>query len=140
MAQFKAKQIDILVSTTVIEVGIDVPNATIMVIENAERFGLGAASISYEGEWDEENTSHSAILVTTPKSNDSFERMKVMTRTSDGFEIAEADLRIRGSRGNFSALVNRDSQTLELPILFKMLRCLKPRKPKQAGLPKPTPA
>ena len=95
MAQFKAKQIDILVSTTVIEVGIDVPNATIMVIENAERFGL-AQLHQLRGRVGRGEHKSFCYLVTTPKSNDSFERMKVMTRTSDGFEIAEADLRIRG--------------------------------------------
>ena len=95
MSQFKARQIDILVSTTVIEVGIDVPNATLMVIENAERFGL-AQLHQLRGRVGRGEHKSFCYLVATPNSQDSFERMKVMTRTSDGFEIAEADLKIRG--------------------------------------------
>ena len=95
MAQFKAKQIDILVSTTVIEVGIDIPNVSIMVIENAERFGL-AQLHQLRGRVGRGEHKSFCYLVTAPKSKDGFERMKVMTRTNDGFEIAEADLKIRG--------------------------------------------
>lgn len=95
MAQFKSKQIDILVSTTVIEVGIDVPNATIMVIENAERFGL-AQLHQLRGRVGREEHKSFCYLVAATKSQDSIERMQVMTRTNDGFEIAEADLKLRG--------------------------------------------
>ena len=95
MAQFKAKQIDILVSTTVIEVGIDVPNATIMVIENAERFGL-AQLHQLRGRVGRGEHRSFCYLVASAKSQDSVERMQVMTRTNDGFEIAEADLKLRG--------------------------------------------
>ncbi|MDE0506776.1 MAG: ATP-dependent DNA helicase RecG [Candidatus Poribacteria bacterium] len=95
MAQFKAKQIDILVSTTVIEVGIDVPNATIMVIENAERFGL-AQLHQLRGRVGRGKHKSFCYLVPAVKSQDSVERMRVMTRTNDGFEIAEADLKLRG--------------------------------------------
>ena len=95
MSQFKARQIDILVSTTVIEVGIDVPNATLMVIENAERFGL-AQLHQLRGRVGRGEHKSFCYLITAPNSKDSYERMKVMTRTNDGFEIAEADLKIRG--------------------------------------------
>ncbi len=95
MAQFKSKQIDILVSTTVIEVGIDVPNATIMVIENAERFGL-AQLHQLRGRVGRGEHRSFCYLVASAKSQDSVERMQVMTRTNDGFEIAEADLKLRG--------------------------------------------
>ena len=95
MAQFKAKQLNVLVSTTVIEVGIDVPNATIMVIENAERFGL-AQLHQLRGRVGRGEHKSFCYLVATTKSQDSVERLKVMTRTSDGFEIAEADLILRG--------------------------------------------
>ena len=78
-----------------IEVGIDVPNATIMVIENAERFGL-AQLHQLRGRVGRGEHKSFCYLVTAPKSKDSFERMKVMTRTNDGFEIAEADLTLRG--------------------------------------------
>lgn len=95
MAQFKARQINILVSTTVIEVGIDVPNATIMVIENAERFGL-AQLHQLRGRVGRGEHKSFCYLVAATKSQDSVERLKVMTRTNDGFEIAEADLNLRG--------------------------------------------
>ena len=95
MAQFKAKQIDILVSTTVIEVGIDVPNATIMVIENAERFGL-AQLHQLRGRVGRGEHRAFCYLVASAKSQESVERMHVMSRTNDGFEIAEADLKLRG--------------------------------------------
>ncbi|MDE0297391.1 MAG: ATP-dependent DNA helicase RecG [Candidatus Poribacteria bacterium] len=95
MSQFKAKRIDILVSTTVIEVGIDVPNATIMVIENAERFGL-AQLHQLRGRVGRGEHRSFCYLVAAAKSQDSVERMQVMTRTNDGFEIAEADLQLRG--------------------------------------------
>lgn len=95
MAQFKARQIHILVSTTVIEVGIDVPNATIMVIENAERFGL-AQLHQLRGRVGRGEHKSFCYLVAATKSQDSVERLKVMTRTNDGFEIAEADLNLRG--------------------------------------------
>ena len=95
MTQFKAQQIDILVSTTVIEVGIDVPNATLMVIENAERFGL-AQLHQLRGRVGRGKHKSTCYIVGTPKNDDAIARIKVMRSTNDGFEIAEADLEIRG--------------------------------------------
>ena len=95
MGQFKARQIDILVSTTVIEVGIDVPNATIMVIENAERFGL-AQLHQLRGRVGRGQHKSACYIIGAPKGDDAVARIKIMTRTNDGFEIAEADLNIRG--------------------------------------------
>ena len=95
MSQLKNREIDILVSTTVIEVGIDVPNVSTMVIENAERFGL-AQLHQLRGRVGRGRYKSSCHLIATPKSDDAVRRLRVMTRTNDGFELAEADLSIRG--------------------------------------------
>ena len=95
MAQFKARQIDILVATTVIEVGIDVPNATLMVIEHAERFGL-AQLHQLRGRVGRGRDASACYLVATPRTDDAYRRVQVMVRTNNGFEIAEEDLNIRG--------------------------------------------
>ena len=95
MAKFNDKHIDILVSTTVIEVGIDVPNATLMVIENAERFGLSQLH-QLRGRVGRGEHQSACYLVATPKGDDSYQRIQAMIRTNNGFRIAEADLNIRG--------------------------------------------
>ena len=95
MAKFNDKQIDILVSTTVIEVGIDIPNATLMVIENAERFGLSQLH-QLRGRVGRGEHKSACYLVATPKGDDSYQRIQAMLRTNNGFQIAEADLNIRG--------------------------------------------
>ncbi len=95
MTSFKEQQIDILVSTTVIEVGIDVPNATLMVIEHAERFGLSQLH-QLRGRVGRGQHQSACYLVASPRGDDSFQRILAMTRTNNGFQIAEADLNIRG--------------------------------------------
>lgn len=96
MAAFKARDIDILVSTTVIEVGIDVPNATLMVIEHAERFGLSQLH-QLRGRVGRGKATSRCILLTPGRlSEDGEKRLRVMESTNDGFKIAEADLEIRG--------------------------------------------
>lgn len=95
MLQFNARQIDILVATTVIEVGIDVPNATLMVIENAERFGL-AQLHQLRGRVGRGSDKSACYLVATPRTDDAYRRIQVMVRSNNGFEIAEEDLNIRG--------------------------------------------
>ena len=96
MASFKARELDLLVSTTVIEVGIDVPNATLMVIEHAERFGLSQLH-QLRGRVGRGTAKSRCILLTPGKmSEDGEKRLRVMESTSDGFRIAEADLEIRG--------------------------------------------
>ncbi len=96
MASFTLREFDILVSTTVIEVGIDVPNATLMVIEHAERFGLSQLH-QLRGRVGRGKEKSYCILMTTGKlSEDGEKRLRVMESTGDGFRIAEADLEIRG--------------------------------------------
>jgi ATP-dependent DNA helicase RecG len=95
MSDFKNKKYDILVSTTVVEVGVDVPNATVMMIENAERFGLSQLH-QLRGRVGRSDLQSYCIISTSTKSQDTRERLNIMTQTNDGFVIAEKDLQIRG--------------------------------------------
>ena len=95
MRRFKAHELDVLVATTVIEVGIDVPNASVMVIEDAERFGL-AQLHQLRGRVGRGEHSSYCILLSDAANDDARARMQVMVDTCDGFRIAEEDLRLRG--------------------------------------------
>ncbi|MBQ8336163.1 MAG: ATP-dependent DNA helicase RecG [Bacteroidaceae bacterium] len=96
MRRFASGETQILVSTTVIEVGVDVPNASVMVIENAERFGLSQLH-QLRGRVGRGASQSYCVLVTDYKlSEDTRKRMEIMTASNDGFEIAEADLKLRG--------------------------------------------
>lgn len=95
MSAFKKGKIDILVSTVVIEVGIDVPNASVMVIENAERFGL-AQLHQLRGRIGRGKHDSYCILLSDPRTEDAKKRLKALTETVDGFAIAEEDLELRG--------------------------------------------
>ena len=95
MAAFAAGEIHILVSTTVVEVGVDVPNAAVMMVEDADRFGLSQLH-QLRGRVGRGAHKSYCILVSDNRSEESRARLKVMTQTGDGFKIAEEDLRLRG--------------------------------------------
>jgi ATP-dependent DNA helicase RecG len=96
MRAFAARQVDILVSTTVVEVGLDVPNASIMIVEHAERFGLSQLHQLRgrvgRGEWE----SHCFLLYQSPFTDEARARLKALAESNDGFAIAEKDLELRG--------------------------------------------
>lgn len=95
MKKFKEKEYDILVATTVVEVGVDVPNATVIVIENAERFGLSQLH-QLRGRVGRCDLQSYCILTSSSRTPETKDRLSVMTQTNDGFVIAEKDLQIRG--------------------------------------------
>lgn len=122
MRRFKAKQIDILVSTTVIEVGIDIPNASVMLIEDTQRFGL-AQLHQLRGRIGRGEYQSYCILLGNPGSDISRRRLKVMTQTSDGFEIAQEDLELRGP-GEFFGTRQHGLPELKIGNLVKDLKLL----------------
>lgn len=95
MQRFKNKEFDILVATSVIEVGIDIPNATMMIIEGAERFGLSQLH-QFRGRVGRNDLQSYCFLFTTKREQQSARRLKAMTDHTDGFKLAEIDLEIRG--------------------------------------------
>ena len=96
MARFKAGEIDLLVATTVIEVGVDVPNASLMVVENAERMGLSQLHQLRGRVGRGAHASSCALLYRAPLAALARERLQVMRDTTDGFEVARRDLELRG--------------------------------------------
>jgi len=96
MKAFAAREIQLLVSTTVVEVGVDVPNASVMIVEHAERFGLSQLHQLRGRVGRDAHQSHCVLLYQAPLSDEARERLRAMTDTTDGFEIAERDLALRG--------------------------------------------
>ncbi|CBA64595.1 ATP-dependent DNA helicase [Clostridioides difficile R20291] len=123
MERFKNKEIDILVSTTVIEVGVNVPNATLMIIENAERFGL-AQLHQLRGRVGRGSHKSYCVLIYDSKTDVCRQRMAIMEETNDGFKISEKDLEIRGP-GEFFGTRQHGLPELKVANLFKHIKILK---------------
>jgi len=102
MERFRRGLINVLVATTVIEVGVDVPNASVMVIEQADRFGL-AQLHQLRGRVGRGSTASRCVLVADPTTPEGLERLKIMAKTGDGFQIAERDFELRGPGEIFGA-------------------------------------
>ena len=122
MSDFKNKVYDVLVCTTVVEVGVDVPNATVIVIENAERFGLSQLH-QLRGRVGRNSLQSYCVLVSSTKNEDTLTRLNVLVQTNDGFIIAEKDLEIRGP-GEFLGIRQSGLVELHLADLTKDLHIL----------------
>ena len=123
MTAFAAGELDVLVSTTVIEVGVDVPNAALMIVENADRFGLSQLH-QLRGRVGRGKHQSYCVLVTATRSQDSRERLRILSKTNDGFKIAEEDLRLRGP-GDFFGSRQHGLPQLGIADLAGDMRVLK---------------
>lgn len=124
--RFKKNEVNVLISTTVIEVGVNVPNASVMIIENAERFGLSQLH-QLRGRVGRGEYSSYCVLIAKAKSNVTKKRMQIMTECSDGFLISEKDLELRGAGEMFGKKQSGD-EGFVLANLYddiKILRCAK---------------
>ena len=122
MTDFKNKLYDVLVSTTVVEVGVDVPNATVMVIENAERFGLSQLH-QLRGRVGRSDCQSYCVLISSSRNEDTVTRLNVLVQTNNGFVIAEKDLEIRGP-GEFLGVRQSGLYELHLADLTKDIHIL----------------
>jgi len=123
MTDFKERRYDILVSTVIIEVGIDIPNATVMVVEHAERFGL-AQLHQLRGRIGRGNEQSYCLLFGNPRTPEARERLRIMTKTCDGFKIAEMDFKLRGP-GEFFGTRQHGLPELKISDLIRDFSILK---------------
>lgn len=123
MEDFASGQLDILVSTTVVEVGVDVPNAVVMLIENAERYGLSQLH-QLRGRVGRGTHRSTCILLSDAQNDEALARLQVMCRTSNGFEIADEDLRLRGP-GDFFGSRQHGLPDLKIADMAQDLETLK---------------
>ncbi|MHB9154671.1 MAG: ATP-dependent DNA helicase RecG [Endomicrobiales bacterium] len=138
MLEFRAGGYDILISTTVIEVGIDVPNATAMVIEHADRFGL-ATLHQLRGRIGRGPAASSCVLCGSPKTDDARKRIDVMLSTTDGFVIAEEDLTLRGP-GEFFGTAQHGMPVLKAGNLVTDTALIEEAKERSRGIVEKDPA
>lgn len=122
--RFKDNEIKVIISTTVIEVGINVPNASIMIVENAERFGL-AQLHQLRGRVGRGQYDSSCILVANTKNNITKKRMEIMVESNDGFHIAEEDMKLRGTGEIFGMRQHGEEGLLLADLIddIKILKC-----------------
>ena len=123
MDKFYKGEIDILISTTVIEVGINVSNATIMIIENAERFGISQLH-QLRGRVGRGSEKSYCVLVSDSKNNQSKQRLQTMVKYSDGFILSEKDLELRGT-GDFFGTKQHGVPDMKIANLYKDIQILK---------------
>jgi len=122
MGQFKSGAIKVLVSTTVIEVGVDVPNASIVVIEHAERFGLSQLH-QLRGRVGRGSQQSYCLLIADPRTDEAWARIHAMERSNDGFQLAQEDMRIRGP-GDFWGVRQHGLHLLKIADLIKDQRII----------------
>lgn len=123
MSDFSSGNINVLVSTTVIEVGVNVPNATIMLIENAERFGLSQLH-QLRGRVGRGGDKSYCVMISDSKNNVTNQRLKVMVNSQSGFEISEKDLLLRGP-GDFFGTRQHGLPEMKIANLYKDMEILK---------------
>ena len=123
MTAFARQEADVLVATTVIEVGVDVPNATLMIIEDADRFGLSQLH-QLRGRVGRGKAKSYCILTSHNKNQETLQRLKALCKTTDGFKIAEEDLKLRGP-GDFFGARQSGLPTFRVANLSMDLKTLK---------------
>jgi len=123
MKEFKNGNIDVLVSTTVIEVGVDVPNATLMITENAERFGLSQLH-QLRGRVGRGTEKSYCVLISDTTTEVGLKRMQIMKTSTDGFVVSQKDLELRGS-GQFFGTRQHGLPELKVANLFSDVQILK---------------